>query len=137
MKCINCKVSMFDKPLSRTNPVGQPDAGWMCQDCIKNKEPELYKNLKNDGDLKTTNDIFESINKARHPQKLPVMRSCCPSNDFEEGEPSGKCWGDGHYLCQSCKWYRADLKLYGQEYIDGAHNAQAGLQFSVLRQHDA
>ena len=53
---------MFDKPLSRTNPKGQPDAGWMCQDCIKIKEPELYKNLKDEGDLKITNDIFEAIN---------------------------------------------------------------------------
>lgn len=53
---------MFDKPLSRTNPKGQPDAGWMCQDCIKLKEPELYRNLKDDGDLKITNDIFDAIN---------------------------------------------------------------------------
>ena len=53
---------MFDKPLSRTNPKGQPDAGWMCQDCIKIKEPELYKNLKDEGDLKITNDIFDAIN---------------------------------------------------------------------------
>lgn len=62
MNCKNCGVSMFDKPLSRTNPKGQPDAGWMCQDCIKLKEPELYQNLKDDGDLKITNDIFDAIN---------------------------------------------------------------------------
>jgi len=53
---------MFDKPLSRTNPKGQSDAGWMCQDCIKTKEPELYKNLNDEGDLKITNDIFNAIN---------------------------------------------------------------------------
>ena len=53
---------MFDKPLSRTNPKGQPNAGWMCQDCIKLKEPELYKNLNDEGDLKVTNDIFNAIN---------------------------------------------------------------------------
>jgi hypothetical protein len=41
---------MWDKPLSRTKAKGQSDAGWMCQDCIKSKEPELYQNLKNDGD---------------------------------------------------------------------------------------
>ena len=58
MKCENCGVSMFDKPLSRTKPFGQPDAGWMCQDCIKSKEPELYQNLKDDGDF----DIFDAIN---------------------------------------------------------------------------
>lgn len=53
---------MFDKPLSRTNPVGQPDAGWMCQDCIKSNEPELYKNMKDDGGLKVVNDIFNAVN---------------------------------------------------------------------------
>ena len=62
MNCINCGVSMFDKPLSRTNPKGQPDAGWMCQDCIKLKEPELFKNLEEDGDVKITNDIFDAVN---------------------------------------------------------------------------
>ena len=62
MKCINCNVSCFDKPLSRTNPKGQPNAGWMCQDCIEIKEPELHENLKEDGDLKITNDIFDAIN---------------------------------------------------------------------------
>lgn len=53
---------MFDKPLSRTNPTGQPDAGWMCQDCIKATKPELYKNLKSGGDLKTINNIFDAVN---------------------------------------------------------------------------
>ena len=53
---------MFSKPLSRTKPTGQSDAGWMCQDCIKTKEPELYNNLKEDGNFKITNDIFEAIN---------------------------------------------------------------------------
>lgn len=62
MNCKNCKASVLDKPLSRTNPKGQSDAGWMCQDCIKTKEPELYQNLKDDGDLKITNDIFNAIN---------------------------------------------------------------------------
>lgn len=51
---------MFNKPLSRTNPKGQPDAGWMCQDCIKSKEPELYKNLEADGELKIVNTIFKA-----------------------------------------------------------------------------
>ena len=52
---------MFDKPLTRTNPTGQQDAGWMCQPCIKIMEPELYKNLKDDGNLKITNDIFNAV----------------------------------------------------------------------------
>ena len=53
---------MFDKPLSRTNTTGQPNAGWMCQDCLRLKEPELYQNLKDDGDLEITNAIFDAIN---------------------------------------------------------------------------
>lgn len=63
MNCKNCNASMFDKPLSRTNQTGQPNAGWMCQDCIKIKEPELYNNLKEDGELQITNHIFNSLNK--------------------------------------------------------------------------
>ena len=66
MKCINCGVPMFNKPLSRTNPKGQPNAGWMCQDCIKDKEPELYQNLKEDGDLDVLNDIFTAINDKKN-----------------------------------------------------------------------
>ena len=62
MTCTNCGVSMFDKPLSRTNPKGQPNAGWMCQDCIKIKKPELYRKLKDDGNLQITNEIFEAVN---------------------------------------------------------------------------
>lgn len=68
---------MFEKPSSRTNPKGQPDAGWMCQDCIKLKEPELYKNLKDEGDLKITNDIFDAINPK--PLINRVIDGCkCP-----------------------------------------------------------
>lgn len=34
----------------------------------------------------------------------------CPSNDFINGEPNGKCWGDGHYMCNYCKYFRKDFK---------------------------
>jgi len=34
----------------------------------------------------------------------------CPTKDFNTGEPSGQCWGDGHYLCSGCKYFRADFK---------------------------
>lgn len=61
-KCIICRVSATDKPLSRTNPLGQPDAGWMCQDCIKITHPELYKNLKEEGDFEVTNAVFDAVN---------------------------------------------------------------------------
>lgn len=93
MKCINCGVSMFDKPLSRTNPKGQPNAGWMCQDCIKVKEPELYQNLKDDGDLKITNDIFDAINeRCKCPKcgefevgsNTPRTVYACGSSDYDQ-----------------------------------------------------
>lgn len=29
----------------------------------------------------------------------------CPSNDYTPGKPAGKCWGDGHYLCEGCANY--------------------------------
>lgn len=48
----------------------------------------------------------------------------CPSNDFEQGEPAGKCWGDGHHRCKVCKHYREDFKRNGQDYIDFAHIIQ-------------
>ena len=61
MKCKICGVSMFDKPLHRTNPKGQSDAGWMCEDCIKKTEPELFKNMQSDNDFKVVNDIDKAL----------------------------------------------------------------------------
>lgn len=34
----------------------------------------------------------------------------CPTEEFTEGQPSGKCWGDGHYKCGDCVLFRADFK---------------------------
>lgn len=48
----------------------------------------------------------------------------CPTEDFLSGEPSGKCWGDGHYECGNCINYRADFKNNGQDYIDFVHQFQ-------------
>ena len=62
MKCINCGTSVFNKPLHRTNPKGQSDAGWMCEDCIKKNEPELYNNLVDSGELQNVNRIDAAIN---------------------------------------------------------------------------
>lgn len=33
----------------------------------------------------------------------------CSSEDFEKGSPQGKCWGDGHYMCDNCKHFRKDF----------------------------
>jgi hypothetical protein len=50
----------------------------------------------------------------------------CPTEDFTPGIPEGKCWGDGHYKCDDCVFFRADFKadstlrdrlLAGQRFI--------------------
>ena len=46
----------------------------------------------------------------------------CPTNDFDKGNPNGKCWGDGHFQCKECKHYREDFNRLGQDYIDFAHS---------------
>lgn len=33
--CIKCCATIDEKPQFRTNPKGQRNAGWMCEDCIK------------------------------------------------------------------------------------------------------
>jgi len=37
------------------------------------------------------------------------IKNNCPSNDYSIGRPDGTCYGDGHYLCKKCKWYREDF----------------------------
>lgn len=61
-----------------------------------------------------------------------VMHSACPSNDYTEGEPSGKCWGDGHYMCNTCKWLRADFKGEDWKKRDALLAGQGGIQITVL-----
>ncbi len=34
----------------------------------------------------------------------------CPTQEFTPGEPSGKCWSDGHYECNSCQHLRPEFK---------------------------
>lgn len=96
MKCINCGVPAHVKPLSRTKPLGQPDGGWMCQACMKKKEPELYNNLKDDGDFKITNDIFNALNGGSNVCGCPICGApeveamtprtvyACGSSDYDQ-----------------------------------------------------
>lgn len=42
------------------------------------------------------------VKEMKHPD--------CPTDDFTNGEPNGKCWGDGHYMCNDCKHFRPDFK---------------------------
>lgn len=57
-----------------------------------------------------------------------IEKEDCPTNSFEKGKASGKCWGNSHVQCQECKWYRADFKKHGQEYIDFAHRIQGQIK---------
>lgn len=56
----------------------------------------------------------------------------CPSNDYQQGKASGKCWGDGHYRCLECKHYRADFKKHGLDYVSAAHNPHSSLTITEL-----
>jgi hypothetical protein len=53
--------------------------------------------------------------------RSPILDEQCPSNDYIEGQPQGKCWGDGHYGCKNCIHYREDFKRLGQDFIDFVH----------------
>lgn len=97
MNCKKCGVSVFDKPLSRTNKKGEDDAGWMCESCINKYEPELYKNLKEDGDFLITNDIFNIINDEPLMTKNQIQEKCpkCGANEVDSMSPRT------HYACGS------------------------------------
>lgn len=55
----------------------------------------------------------------------------CPTNDFKVGKPTGKCWSNGHYLCQNC--VNLDPKFKDRQYFDKVLEAQGGIQFLVLK----
>jgi hypothetical protein len=60
MKCIYC--GKYHLTLHRTNPKGQPNPGWACLPCIEIKEPELAKNIKEEG-TEVEDDLQEVLNK--------------------------------------------------------------------------
>ena len=47
LKCMNCGVSVFNKPLQRVNPKGEDGIFW-CEPCIAKEEPELARNIDED-----------------------------------------------------------------------------------------
>jgi len=57
MNCIKCGIHFTKRPLQRTNPVGQPNAGWMCEPCLKKNEPELHKNAVDDKSIEIANIV--------------------------------------------------------------------------------
>jgi len=48
MKCASCGISVFKTPLARVSPKGEIPAVWWCEKCLREKEPELAKNIKED-----------------------------------------------------------------------------------------
>ncbi len=60
--------------------------------------------------------------------RIPI----CPTNDFKTGEPNGTCWGDGHYMCNSCENFRSDFKGDGCKKRDILLQGQGGIQIRFL-----
>lgn len=48
MNCPKCGVSVFETPFMRINQKGEDGIFW-CENCVKEYEPELYKNEIEDG----------------------------------------------------------------------------------------
>lgn len=46
-KCNRCGIDVSKRPLMRINCMGIPGIFW-CELCVKEQEPELYNNLKED-----------------------------------------------------------------------------------------
>ena len=61
------------------------------------------------------------------------IREDCPSNDFKSGEPQGKCWGDGHYLCNECQYLRKDFKGDGWMKRDRMIEMQGQIQITTIK----
>ncbi len=58
----------------------------------------------------------------------------CPSSDFEKGTPQGKCWGDGHYMCDNCKHLRQDfVGAEGAEKRDYLIRSQGQIKITRLK----
>lgn len=55
----------------------------------------------------------------------------CPTTDYVVGEAQGKCWGDGHYLCNHCVFFRADFKK-NIDLRDKLLAEQGGIKYSIL-----
>jgi hypothetical protein len=89
---------------------------------------EIITTLRNRGFIEQAKEIEKQFNNElkveRESQNSPnkdgalpiqhVGRSTddneeCPSNNYESGKPNGSCWGDGHYMCDTCKHFREDF----------------------------
>ena len=55
----------------------------------------------------------------------------CPTNSFSAGKPNGKCWSNGHYLCNECK--HLNPLFLNKKTLDKALDAQGGIQILTLK----
>lgn len=57
-------------------------------------------------------------------------RKNCPFNSFKYGQPSGKCWSDGHYKCSYCQ--HLNPIFLDKEKLDMAYRSQNGIIIRTL-----
>ena len=65
MECIVCGCSPFVRPLKRVNEKGVKGI-WMCEDCLKKHEPELYKN-----EIDDETPVEKTLKKICYPKLNP------------------------------------------------------------------
>jgi len=55
----------------------------------------------------------------------------CPTEEFTPGTANGSCWGDGHYKCNDCIFFRADFNA-DHRLRDLLLSGQGAIRFSTL-----
>jgi hypothetical protein len=55
----------------------------------------------------------------------------CPTKSYSPGKPNGKCWSNGHYLCDECK--HLNPIFLNKQNLDNALNAQGWIQIFTLK----
>ena len=59
------------------------------------------------------------------------MRNNCPTHDFKFGKPNGKCWSDGHYMCNNC--INLNPIFLNKQVLDNALSSQGQIQIKILK----
>jgi len=54
----------------------------------------------------------------------------CPTNDFKVGKPEGKCWSNGNYHCNECKWLNPFF--LDKEVLNNALSSQGGIRITTF-----
>lgn len=69
--CANCGSSVLNGPLIRVNEKGVKGIFW-CEECVKTKEPELYKNETEDGVLNDLKNICYEPSLGNQAEKSTI-----------------------------------------------------------------